>query len=701
MHNKIIASLLVSSTLCFSQQLDNEKFQILAQNINSLDSTITASGDVVVFSPTYYLSANKIVYDKSSDSFELFDNVVIIKDNTIQTQSDYAFLNLKNESLIQNPIFLQDSATNLWLSSKSSKKENSLIELENSIISSCNCVDPAWSIKVSSASYDTEEKWLNTYNTRLYLGAVPIFYTPYFGFPTDKSRRTGLLIPTIGYSKDDGVYYAQPIYFAPQSNYDLEIIPQIRSKRGYGIYNYFRYADSPYSLLKIQTGGFIENKDYQREQNLENQKHYGWNIDYERLKLFSKDEDQDGLYASLNYMNDIEYKTLEKEEENISTDKKIESKINYFYNTPRYYAALYARYYIDTQAANNDNTLQELPQLQFHKYNNEALFDGLLYSFDTKVYNYTRQTGLTANIYEMTIPLSYTKYFFDDFLYVTAENKTILSKYNYGNEDTISSNFENGKLIQNETSLTIGSDLIKPYDNYLHALNINAKYTHPKNLEENGDLYKITDDDINLKSFPIVQNDKNIKVSLNQSLYGKNSMKQFVNHKISQSILYNKLDEPEFQNLENYVKVNHDYGYISNKTVYNIQDKQFIENDSNIELKYKELSLNLGYYKSKDTPNSNNEDLESYYVKTSYNLSRDYKIGYYENYNLLEKVRNKQGISFNINDNCWNLDLRYEKEIVPSTTSSNDNSLNQEIVYMQLELKPLGGLKQKYKIDED
>ena len=702
MHKKIIASLLLTSVLSFSQELNNEKFQLVAKNIDSKNNIVTATGEVVVFSPSYYLSADKIVYNKENESFELFDNVIIIKDNNIQTQSNYAFVDLKSDAFKQNPLFLYEASNNLWVNSKTSDKQNDVIQLNKSIISACDCVDPAWSIRVSSADYDIKDKWINAYNTRLYIKNVPVLYSPYFGFSTDKSRRTGLLIPTIGYSNDDGLYYAQPIYYAPSADLDIEVIPQLRNRRGYGAYTYLRYADSAYSTLNLKAGGFREDKDFQEQAGLKNQKHFGWNVDYERTKLFSNENTQDGLYASINFMNDIEYKTLENEEDSTSTDKKIESKINYFYNTPKYYGGLYARYYIDTSKNSNDSTLQELPQIQLHKYNEELGFKKLLYSLDTKFMNYTRQDGLNANIYEVSLPINYTKYFFDDYLYLTVENKTVISKYNYTNSDSIT--YNNGTLVQNESSVLVGTDLIKPYEDYLHTINLTAKYSYPKNVKKDGDLYNITTEDNSLKeselkAFPIAQGSKNINLSVNQSLYNKDSLKQIVNHKMSQSILYDKNDKPRLQNLENYVKVNHDFGSVSAKVVYNVQDKHFIENTADATFNYENLSLSAGYYKSKQTENSNKEDLESLRYKASYKIAKDYKIGYYENYNILDKVKNKQGVNLNIDDRCWNLDLKYEKKIVPSTSTSSEG-INQTIVYLNLELKPIGGVKQKYKIED-
>ncbi len=693
-----LSSLLLITSLSFSEELKNERFQLISESIKTEGNIITADGNVVVFSPTYYLSASKIIYNKKNESFELFDNVLILKDNTIQTQSDYALINLNDDSYSQTPVLLFDKKSNLWVNSKKSTKENTNIELDSSIISSCDCVDPIWSIKVSSASYDTEDKWMHAYNPRLYFKSIPLFYSPYLGFPTDKTRRTGVLTPTIGYSKTEGLSYSQSIFIAPKENYDLEIIPQFRSKRGYGTYAYFRYADSAHSLLKLNTGFFKEQKEYQEKNDLDNQKHYGWSIDYERTKLFSNINHQDGLYASINWLNDIEYKTLENDD--ASSDEKVESKINYFYNTPKYYAGIYGRHYINTSLDSNDTTLQELPQLQFHKYNDELFaLNKVLYSFDTKYRRYTRIEGVGANYYELSLPINYSKYFLDDYLYVNIENKLTLSKYEYINDSLI---YEDGTLIQNEISLSLGTDLIKPYEKYLHTINLEAEYSHPESIKENGALYGILgndyEDDNNLSSFTNSVSNKSIKLSLNQSLYDNKNLKQIVNHKLSQSILYDSLDEAKLQNTINYTKLNYNNGSVSNKLTYNVQDKQFIENTVDITYKINELSLSAGYYKSKDTDNSAKEDLESYNVKAEYDISKDYKFAYYENYNILDNIKSKQGINLNINDICWNFDIKYERERVAS--SSNTSEIDQKVFYFNLILKPLGGIKQEYTVGD-
>lgn len=708
--HKIVVSLALASLLiqANAEELNMEKLQLVAKDVDTKNNIITAVGDVVAYSPTYYLSSDKMVYDKDREILELFDNVLIIKDNKIQTQSNYAYVDMKNDIINQDPVFLMDNSSNIWSNSKEANKDKDLITLENSILSSCDCIDPIWSIRSSSSDYDTEAMWMNTYNPRLYIKNVPVFYLPYFGFPTDTTRRTGLLLPTMGYSSSEGFLYSQPIFIAPADNYDIELIPQIRTQRGYGSYANFRYADSPDSMLNLKTGYFKEFNNYRREEKLENSEHYGLDIDYERKNIFStKKEHQDGVFTSVRYLNDIEYIILKEDDGNLGTDKKVESKVNYFYNTPEYYGGVYGKYYIDASKKSNANTLQELPQVQFHSYNKELFLENLIYSIDTKAQNFTRKEGLNAKIYDITVPISYTKNILDDYMYLGVENRTILTQYDYSNSLYNNLRYEDGTLIQNRTSFIVGTDLLKPYSDYIHTLNLNASYDIPENLRKDGDLYNITVKENQplkydeLSVFPTLQEQKTIKLSLNQSIYDKENLKQFINHKMSQSILYNSVDEPKFQDLDNYVKINHDYGSLSGKVVYNMDDNKVVEGSFDNSLSYEDLTFSAGYYYSKKTNNEFNtrDDLESYRLSTSYKLAKDYSIKYYENYDLQEKTRNRQGIGLNIDDSCWNLDLLLEKEITPrsryvQSTRSYD-SYEQTIVYAVLMLKPIGGIRQK------
>jgi LPS-assembly protein len=691
----MIRKFLVTIILVVSLKAQIEKFQFVANKVDTKNNIMIATGNVVVFSPTYYITAQKIIYDKNKGTFELFDDVLILKDNNVQTKSDYAFLDINSDDLYQKPSLLFEDKTSIWISSKDSNKKDDVTTLAKSIFSSCDCVDPDWSIRMSSADYDTNDQWINSYNTRLYIKDVPVLYTPYLGFSTNTNRRTGLLVPVLGQSKSEGFSYSQPIFIASKKNYDLELIPQYRTKRGGGMYAYVRYADSIDSMLKISGGYFNEQSEYKEENNLRNSKHYGLDIDYERYNLFTKNTDaKDGLYVSINYLNDIEYRTLEDEKYSQSTERKVESKINYFYDTPKYFLGSYFRYYIDTQTDSNSATMQELPKLQAHIYSQPFILDNLLYSADIKYTNHYREDGINANQYEVNLPLSYSFSFFDDYLKLVLKHEFILNKYEYSNTANI---YEDATYGESNTTISLNTDLIKPYENYLHTMNLRSDYIHSDSFKEDGDLYSISNNNSELSPFPFTKSSNSIILGINQSLYDNEDLKQIVNHKLSQSILYDEFDNIKFQNMENEILYNYILGSVKNKLVYNHQDEKLVESSSSFSLTYDNFNMKLGHYMSKKTDNSGKDELESYQIEAKYKLSDEYSVGYSTSYNILEELRSKQSFIFSITDKCWNLDLKYEKEITASSTTDG-NPIKQDIIYLELLLKPLGGINYDYEV---
>lgn len=694
----MLRKLLATIILVVSLEAQIEKFQVIANSVDSKNNIMIATGNVVIFSPTYYITAQKIIYDKNKGTFELFDDVLILKDNNVQTKSEYAFLDVNSDDLYQKPNMLFDESESIWINSKDSEKKDDLITLASSIFSSCDCVDPDWSIRMSSADYNIEKKWINSYNTRLYVKDIPVLYFPYLGFSTDTERKTGLLIPTFGYSSSEGGFYTQPIFIAPAANYDIELIPQFKAKRGTGMYAYVRYADSIDSILRVSGGYFEEKKEYQEENDLRNKRHYGLEVNYERYNLFTgkRKEHKDGLFVDINYLNDIEHQTLQDVDD---TESEVESKINYIYNTPDYLLGAYLRYYIDTDEESNDETLQELPKLQAHSYLRPLFFDKLLYSTDFKYTNYSRSEGITANQYEVNIPLSYSYTLFDDYLNFTVKQTFSLNKYEYSNFST--TEYKDGTYAESNTTFSLSSDLIKPYENYLHTINLSADYTKSDTIKEDGNIYGIDDYEPDaLSEFSVTQSSDSITLGVNQSFYDRDNLKEIVKHKISQSILYDEFDDAKLQNMENEITYNYILGSVKNSLIYNHQDEKLTESSSSFSLTYDNFAMKLGHYMSKDTPNSGKEDLESYQIDLKYKFSDEYSIGYYTNYNLEEKLRSKQSFIFSITDKCWNLDLRYEQEVTASSTIDGDPQ-KQDIVYLELLLKPLGGINQEYEIERD
>ncbi len=701
MHKKTLSFSIASLLLANHLYGTTEQFDILAKNVVKRGNTVMATGDVVVFSPTYYMTADKAIHNQETGDLQLFDNVTILKDNKEQFLADTTKININTNDMVQTPAFSMDKDTGVWVESNELIGKNKAYNLEETTVSSCDCEDPMWSIRFSEGSYDSTTKWFESYDTRLYIKDVPVFYTPYFGFSMDTRRRTGLLMPTFGYSSGQGFYFAQPVFIAPALNWDLELVPQYRTKRAWGMYAYLRWADSEDSQLDIKTGFMKENGQYSDLYDLMNESHYGLDIMYEKYNFFTQKggENQDGLYVDVHWLNDIEYKNLEEVDLTEDYEEKIESKINYYYKTPDYYGGVYFRYYLDASKESNAETLQQLPAVQLHRFTEETFIDKLFYSADLQYTNLTRPTGIGADRFDILLPLSYTFNLFDDYMQLTLKEELNISHLSYKGEG--SNVFDDGTFIQAKHSIKISTDLIRSYMKFLHTVGFSATAVLPSQSKVSGDLYGVNSTVVALQPFPVTEENKKITFAVDQSLYDNDSLKQIVNHKMKQSILYDTNGTSTLGNFENQITYNYDYGSISNRLLYNHQDDQLIESSTNFSFNYDDYFLKLNHYYSKETPNSGKTDSKSYTFTLGANFERFYSASYTRYYDLLNDVVSKQILSFNIDKKCWALNLSLEDSLVAIGSNDPDEmALRQKILYLQLFLKPLGGVKQQYKQED-
>ncbi|HET8819447.1 MAG TPA: LPS assembly protein LptD [Xanthomonadaceae bacterium] len=113
--------------------------------------------------------------------------------------------------------------------------------LVGSTYSTCDPSDRQWELRAGKIEVDTETGMGTATNATLHIRDVPVLYVPWFVFPVDDRRRTGLLYPSIGTSSRNGFDYGQPIYLNLAPNYDATIEPRFMSKRGAMLGAEFRY----------------------------------------------------------------------------------------------------------------------------------------------------------------------------------------------------------------------------------------------------------------------------------------------------------------------------------------------------------------------------------------------------------------------------------------------------------------------------
>ena len=78
----------------------------------------------------------------------------------------------------------------------------------------------------------------------LFVQDVPILYLPYFQFPIDDRRKSGILAPSISYSDTNGRGVTVPVYWNQAPNYDMTITPTWYNESGLQLSTENRYLFS-------------------------------------------------------------------------------------------------------------------------------------------------------------------------------------------------------------------------------------------------------------------------------------------------------------------------------------------------------------------------------------------------------------------------------------------------------------------------
>ncbi len=702
------------------------KMQVYATKIESDDTKMYASGDVLVLYGDQYLSANIVVYDREKGEMELFGNIVVMKGADYFALGEYAHYNLSQKERTISPFYMTDKKSRVWLSCEYAHALDKDFDLQSGMISGCDPTDPLWTMYFSSSDYNSETKWLNIYNARLHLYEVPVFYMPYFGYSLDTTRRTGLLIPSFGLSSSEGFYYQQSIYIAEHDEWDLELRPQIRTDRGEGLYATLRFVDSKVSRGEITTGIFKEKRDYYQEYKLQNDRHFGFNIKYENYDFlkewFSLDAvGQSGFYTDINWMNDIDYINLasRNDETEYSTTFQILSRVNAFYNEENNYVGSYFKFYRDLSSDKNDETLQNLPTLHYHHYLESFMDEHLLTNIDVTVNNLYRPTGKTAIKSNIDIPLILQTSVFDDYLDLSYQASLNARHISFGgdpDDEHLATEYESGQYYRDVHTINAGTYLAKGYDDFTHTMAFKAAYSKAGSEYRDGYYKKIDrlcdptspeyDPDhpnYDLCSYyNISEIQEETRLVITQYLFDERG-KQFFYHRITQGINHDNNDE--FSELENEftwqitdaVSFNSDTFWDHQKNYLSKQVSGFGYNDGVVRLK-------LSHFFEDKLRRGDENDPDSNYLTSSvsYQYDRHYRYFAGYDYDFETQVKKKAEVGFLYKKRCWDFGLRYVENNRPILQSGGvSNSVYDKYIFVTVMLKPMGGTEFDYKFNND
>ena len=232
---------------------DQTPWQISARTLTYDDKQkiYTAEGDVVISKAGQSLYARQAVYNSLVGLAEVSGDVRLQMNGDLLT-GDRGFFDLENQTgTIENGhLFIKEN--NVHIVGRIMEKTGpATYVISNCKVTTCDGDNPDWSLTGEEISV-TVDGYGKLKNTAFRVKGLPVLYLPYFLFPANTKRKSGLLPPVLGFSDRNGFGVELPFFWAINERMDATFYQRYYSKRGYmqGLeYRYLVDNDSTGTLL--------------------------------------------------------------------------------------------------------------------------------------------------------------------------------------------------------------------------------------------------------------------------------------------------------------------------------------------------------------------------------------------------------------------------------------------------------------------
>ena len=198
------------------------------------------SGNVTLNRGDQYLHADNLRFDTATGNY-VADGHVRYQDASIRLIADRAEGNQDTDTHKISNIKYQLVERRGNGVARSVDIQGAVGQMHRSTYTTCDPSQPVWLVRAPEIDVDNDEGFGTARYAVLQVGKIPVMWLPWFKFPIDDRRQTGLLYPEIGRSSRNGFDYTQPIYLNLAPNYDDTLYPRYMSARGVELGNEFRY----------------------------------------------------------------------------------------------------------------------------------------------------------------------------------------------------------------------------------------------------------------------------------------------------------------------------------------------------------------------------------------------------------------------------------------------------------------------------
>jgi len=207
-----------------SQQIDFAAGTVI---YDSNTEVVTATSNVIVNRDGYSLRAESVVWNRKTGEVVADGNV-----KTVGPEGDVAYGDkivltdsLKDGVVDNLLVVLADGSR---LAANKGERNDGVLTLDYAAYTACKIETadgcpkkPSWQVKAVKVTYDPATKRVKYDGARIELFGLPILPLPFLSHPVDTAAGSGFLIPSIGFSRNNGLEIEQSYYWRMAQNRDL------------------------------------------------------------------------------------------------------------------------------------------------------------------------------------------------------------------------------------------------------------------------------------------------------------------------------------------------------------------------------------------------------------------------------------------------------------------------------------------------
>ena len=229
-----------------------------AVTVNTLDGQVLMTGDVSLTKGYLSIEADNVTLDRDTDELQL-DGSVVLRQPNLLVRGERAQIDTNTElGTIDAMRFVMHDRNARGTARFGERARKTLWDLDDVSYTHCPPDKESWRLTSKNLKLNEETGVGVARQARLYLGEVPVLYTPYISFPLDDRRKSGFLAPLFGSSRRSGVEVTLPYYWNIAPNTDATLAPRYFDKRGAMLEAEVRHL-SPYTRANAVTlaGGYL------------------------------------------------------------------------------------------------------------------------------------------------------------------------------------------------------------------------------------------------------------------------------------------------------------------------------------------------------------------------------------------------------------------------------------------------------------